>query len=145
MSHLTDLEVCAAVTERSASPADAHLAECATCRAEVEALSRDLGALSAAHARRVPSEPFWMKERAAVRRRLNTRPPLFRPSFALGALAAAAVLAALVTPPRPGADPAGAPPPRVVATERSQPPDDALLLEAESLVAGSPAPLTSPL
>lgn len=146
MSHLTDLELASALTGHRAVTAvtAAHLAACESCRAEVEALSRDVDALHAAHARRVPPEPFWMRERAAVRRRLDTRPALFRPSFALGALATAALLAAFVAQPRRGGEPAGAPP-RVVATERAHPPDDALLLEAESLVAGSPAPLTSPL
>jgi len=148
VSHLTDLELSEVVGGRSpgtaASGSDAHLAACETCRADVEALSRDLEALRVAHARRVPSEPFWMRERAAARRRLDTRPSLFRPSFALGALATAAVLAAFAAQPRPAAQPAGAPRP-AETTERSHSPDDTLLLEAESLVAGSPAPLTSPL
>ena len=100
-----------------------HVAACAACRSEVEALTAALTLLPLA------SLPFDDSERALLRRRVleeiagrRGRPPSFfafllRPRFALAALAGAVVLAASLVSPffvRKAGEPAAAVPARPI-------------------------------
>ena len=78
---------------------EAHLATCAACRADLDAL-RAVSADLLAPPAPVPSEDFWRRQRQAIMRRVRTTPSqisVWRPAWRLAGVVASVFLAVLVS------------------------------------------------